>query len=85
MNNANEYRAYLSDYWKNITDKEKELGHGGMDYFMCREFIEAVQTGTEMPIDVYDAAAWAIYNAAVRRVDPHGAIRRNTRFHERRL
>ena len=59
LNNANEYKEYLPDYWKNITEKERELGHGGMDYFMCREFIHAVQSGAEMPIDVYDAAAWA--------------------------
>lgn len=59
LNNANEYKELLPDYWKNITEEEKALGHGGMDYFMCREFVRAVQEGKEMPIDVYDAAAWA--------------------------
>ena len=59
LNNAEEYKEYLPDFWKNITQEEMELGHGGMDYFMCLEFVRAVQEGKEMPIDVYDAAAWA--------------------------
>lgn len=59
LNNANQYEEYLPTYWKNITEEEKALGHGGMDYYMCCEFVKAVQSGSPMPIDVYDAAAWA--------------------------
>ena len=33
-------------------------GHGGMDWLVCRAFIESVKAGTNTPIDVYDAAAW---------------------------
>ena len=33
-------------------------GHGGMDYFAYRAFIEALKTKSDMPIDVYDAASW---------------------------
>ena len=35
-------------------------GHGGMDELMLRSFFDAVQSGEEMPIDVYDAASWMV-------------------------
>lgn len=61
FNNAKEYEEkYLPDFWKNITPEQRELGHGGMDYFMMRAFIDAYKNGEEMPIDVYDAAAWMV-------------------------
>lgn len=33
-------------------------GHGGMDWLVCRAFVEAVKAGTDTPIDAYDTAAW---------------------------
>lgn len=33
-------------------------GHGGMDWLVCRAFVESVKAGINTPIDVYDAAAW---------------------------
>jgi hypothetical protein len=58
MDSAENYKEYLPDIWKNITDKELELGHGGMDYLEFKAFFKAILNGEEMPIDVYDAAAW---------------------------
>lgn len=59
MNSANDYAEdYLPDVWKNITEEEKRLGHGGMDYIELKAFFRAALNGEEMPIDVYDAAAW---------------------------
>ena len=58
LNNAEEYGEYLVPQWRNITEEEKNLGHGGMDYFMFKEFIRCALSGEEMPIDVYDAASW---------------------------
>ena len=49
---------YQPDVWYNITEAEKEAGHGGMDEIILREFIDAVKDGKPMPIDVYDTAAW---------------------------
>ena len=64
MGNAtSEYADYLPDVWKNITDRERELGHGGMDYIMFKQFFRALKEGTEMPVDVYDAAAWMCITA----------------------
>lgn len=35
-------------------------GHGGMDYFLDRAFVESVRRDIAPPIDVYDAAAWKV-------------------------
>lgn len=58
LNSADNYKEYLPDIWKNITDEELKLGHGGMDYLEFKAFFNAILNGTEMPIDVYDAASW---------------------------
>jgi len=33
-------------------------GHGGVDWLVCRAFIESVKAGINTPIDAYDTAAW---------------------------
>ena len=33
-------------------------GHGGMDWLVCRAFVESVKNGIETPIDVYDTLTW---------------------------
>lgn len=58
LDNADNYREYLPDIWRNITPEEEELGHGGMDYLMLKEFIRCALAGEKMPLDVYDGAAW---------------------------
>lgn len=57
-NGKNYYDRYLPDIWKNLTEEIMEAGHGGMDYFEFTAFCDCLRTGKEMPIDVYDAAAW---------------------------
>ncbi len=64
IDNATRYEAeYLPDLWKNITPEEQAAGHGGMDYFVYKAFIDAVRNNKDMPIDVYDAAAWSAVTA----------------------
>lgn len=63
MDNGEEYKAYLPDQWRNITQKEMELGHGGMDYMMFKAFFKAAINGDPMPVDAYDAAAWMCITA----------------------
>ena len=59
MDNAKNYEEeFLPDVWKNMSENAKKYGHGGMDAVMFRDFIECLNEGKEMPIDVYDAAAW---------------------------
>ena len=43
---------------KSMTEEEIKAGHGGMDWFAYKAFTDALKTGAEMPIDVYDAATW---------------------------
>ena len=33
-------------------------GHGGMDWLVCRAFVESVKAGTNTPIDAYDTVTW---------------------------
>lgn len=42
-----------TEYKKNIRGE-----HGGIDWLVMREFVECVKAGTDVPIDVYDTAAW---------------------------
>ncbi|MBQ8716892.1 MAG: Gfo/Idh/MocA family oxidoreductase [Clostridia bacterium] len=63
VKNADNYKAYLPSIWTDISDEEKKLGHGGMDYFLFKGFFDAILSGSEMPIDVYDAAAWMCITA----------------------
>ena len=59
LNNKLEYKKdYAPDIWLNITDEERELGHGGMDYFEFQAFFDCLKNNKPMPIDVYDAATW---------------------------
>ncbi len=64
INNAVKYEEeFLPDIWKKITKEEIESGHGGMDVFEFRGFVSALKNNKEMPIDVYDAAAWMCITA----------------------
>jgi hypothetical protein len=38
-------------------------GHGGMDWLVCRAFVEAVKNGTNTPIDAYDSVTWLAVGA----------------------
>ena len=38
-------------------------GHGGMDWLVCRAFVESVKNGTNTPIDAYDTATWLAIGA----------------------
>lgn len=58
LNNAVNYEEYLPDIWKNVTPEALVAGHGGMDWFAYKAFVDALKNGTSMPIDVYDAATW---------------------------
>jgi len=45
--------------WKRAQEQASKTGHGGADYFVLTEFLDAVRTGRPSPIDAYDAAAWS--------------------------
>ena len=59
QNNAREYEEkYLPDEWRLISAEGLKAGHGGMDGIEFRAFFRALREGGEMPVDVYDMAAW---------------------------
>ena len=74
MNCAEEYREYLPDIWRNITEQEKKLGHGGMDYLEFKAFFHAILNGEEMPIDVYDIASWMAITPLSEQSVAHGGM-----------
>lgn len=59
LNNAKHYeQEFLPRIWKDITPEMLAAGHGGMDWFAYKAFVDAVKNNTQMPIDVYDSAVW---------------------------
>lgn len=58
LTDLNEFSDLLPECWTDMTEEGRKLGHGGMDGILFREFVDAVKNGTEMPIDVYDAASY---------------------------
>lgn len=62
LDNAEKYKEYMPSLW-DITEEEKALGHGGMDYIMFKDIFERIANGRPLPIDVYDAAAWMCVTA----------------------
>ncbi len=58
-NNLEEYyKDYEHPIWKKFLAGGVVGGHGGMDGLVYGAFIECLRNGWDMPIDVYDAAAW---------------------------
>ncbi len=57
------YDKYFNKYdhklWKEEAAKAEGAGHGGIDYFTIKQFVDSVQNEVQPPIDVYDAAAWS--------------------------
>jgi hypothetical protein len=45
--------------WKTHAQSAENAGHGGIDYFVLRAFIESIKRKVAPPIDVYDAAVWS--------------------------
>ncbi|MBS3770263.1 MAG: Gfo/Idh/MocA family oxidoreductase [Bacteroidales bacterium] len=60
---GDDYDAWMKKYdhplWKKYEKAAREAGHGGIDYFTDRTFVECVKQNAHPPMDVYDAAAWS--------------------------
>lgn len=74
LNNAKNYNEYLPDIWRNGTKEQFNLGHGGIDYFQFKAFFKAIANKEEMPIDVYDAAAWMAITPLSEQSIAHGGM-----------
>ena len=59
--------------WKKYGAQATGAGHGGMDYFVMKAFVESALQNIAPPIDAYDAAAWsAITPLSERSIEHHG-------------
>ena len=52
------YKDYLPERYKNATEEQNNSGHGGGDFFIVEDFINAIRTGVQPEIDVYKACEW---------------------------
>jgi predicted dehydrogenase len=54
---------YAEEYehprWREWGEEARRAGHGGGDFFVLEDFVQAVQTGKRPAIDVYDAVTWS--------------------------
>jgi len=56
--------GYMTEYdhplWKRFEEQASGSGHGGMDFFILRAFIESIKQNVPPPIDVYDAVSLSV-------------------------
>jgi predicted dehydrogenase len=53
-----EFEEHLPEIWKNPSEAALRAGHGGGDYFIISDWVEAIKTGAPPPIDVYTGMEW---------------------------
>ncbi|MDR2145269.1 MAG: Gfo/Idh/MocA family oxidoreductase [Tannerella sp.] len=53
------FKKYDHKLWSSLDAKAAEAGHGGMDFIMMYDFIDAIRNKKPAPMDCYDAAAWS--------------------------
>ena len=58
------FDEYLTKYdhplWKSFENDADGAGHGGIDFFIVRAFIESLKRGVKPPLDVYDAVSMSV-------------------------
>ena len=57
-NEAEMYKTYDHPLYREYTSGSMKGGHGGIDYLVCRAFVEAVKRGEVPPINTYDSLTW---------------------------
>ena len=50
---------YEHPYWREWGAAADLAGHGGGDFFVLKDFLDAIQIGSRPPVDVYDAVTWS--------------------------
>ncbi len=53
-----DFAEHLPDRYKAASEEQKKAGHGGGDYFIVEDFVNAVRGIGENPVDVYTACEW---------------------------
>ncbi|MBQ7595839.1 MAG: Gfo/Idh/MocA family oxidoreductase [Clostridia bacterium] len=52
------YKDYLPERYKKADDEQLNAGHGGGDFFIVEDFINAIRTGEQPEWNVYKACEW---------------------------
>lgn len=52
------FEEHLPEEWRNPPEAALKAGHGGGDYFVIRDFVQAIETGAPAPIDVFTGLEW---------------------------
>jgi len=52
------YSQYLPQRYKDFLAADRNAGHGGGDYFVVKDFVDAVRGIKEPAVSVYDACEW---------------------------
>lgn len=52
------YEEHLPAHWRNPPEEALKAGHGGGDYWIVRDWIDAIETGAPPPINVYHGLEW---------------------------
>ena len=52
------YNDYLPERYKKAKEEELNAGHGGGDFFIVEDFVNAIYANTPPEIDVYKACEW---------------------------
>ncbi len=53
------FKKYDHKLWSSLEAQAAEAGHGGMDFIMMYDLIDAIRNKKPAPMDCYDAAAWS--------------------------
>jgi predicted dehydrogenase len=52
------YDQYLPERYKKASEDQKKSGHGGGDFFIVEDFVNAILYGNPPGVDVYEACEW---------------------------
>lgn len=53
-----DYTQYLPERYQIAAEEQKSAGHGGGDFFIIQDFIDAIMDNKTPYVDVYDACEW---------------------------
>lgn len=53
-----EYEDHLPAHWRNPPPEALKAGHGGGDYWVVKDFVDACLRRAEPPVDIYTALEW---------------------------
>ena len=56
--NLADLSEYLPERYRKATEEQNHAGHGGGDFFLVQDFVDAIREGKKPDIDIYQACEW---------------------------